>query len=68
MAPFVDRNTSLRKTAVNKFKENFYKLIVNSAFGETMESKLGRKKLEIVRNERASSKNSSEHNEELSNP
>ena len=52
MTPFVDLNTRLRKTVVNKFQENFYKLIVNSAFGKTMESKLGRKKLEIVRNER----------------
>ena len=52
MAPFVDLNTRLRKTAVKKFQENFYKLIVNSAFGRTMESKLGRQKLEIVRNER----------------
>ena len=52
MAPFVYLNTRLRKAAVNKFQENFCKLIVNSAFGETMESNLGRKKLEIVRNER----------------
>ena len=52
MAHFVDLNTRLRKAAVNKFQENFYKLIVNAAFGKTMESKLGRKKLEIVRNER----------------
>ena len=52
MAHFVDLNTRLQKDAVNKFQENFYKLIVNSAFGKTMESKLGRKKLEFVRNER----------------
>ena len=52
MAPFVDLNTRLRKAAVNKFQENFYKRIVNSAFGKTTESELGRKKLEIVRNER----------------
>ena len=52
MAPFVDLNTRLRKAAVNNFQENFYKLIVNSAFGKTMESNSGRKKLEIVRNER----------------
>ena len=52
MAPFVDLNTRLRKAAVNKIQENFYKLIVNSAYVKTMESKLGRKKLEIVRNER----------------
>ena len=68
MAPFVDLNTRLRKAAVKKFQENFYKLNVNSAFGKTMESKLGRKKPEIVRNEREFlQKNSSEHNEKLSN-
>ena len=49
MAPFVDLNTRLRKAAVNKIQENFSKLIVNSAFDKTMESKLERKKLEIVR-------------------
>ena len=52
MAPFVDLNTRLQKTAVNKFPEIFYKLIVNSAFDRTMESKLGNKKLGIVKNER----------------
>ena len=52
MEHFVDLNTRLRMSARNKFEENFYKLIVNSAFGKTMESKLGRKKLEIIRNER----------------
>ena len=48
----MDLNTRLRMSARNKFEENFYKLIVNSAFEKTMESKLGRKKLEIVRNGR----------------
>ena len=52
MEPFVALNTDLRTSAGNKFEENFYKLIVNLAFGKTMESKLGRKKLEIIRNER----------------
>ena len=42
MAPFVELNTRLRKAALNNFQENFYKLIVNSAISETMESKLGR--------------------------
>ena len=65
MEPFVDLNTRLRMSARNKFEENFYKLIVNSAFGKTMESKLGRKKLEIIRNERVASKNSFEHVKKL---
>ena len=47
MAPFVDLKTRLRKTAVNKFNDKFYQLIVYSAFGKTMESKLGRKNLEV---------------------
>ena len=52
MAPFVDLNTRLREAAVDKVQENFYEPIVNSAFGKTMEPKLERKKLEIVRKER----------------
>ena len=68
MAPFVDHNTHLRKAAVNKFQENFYKFIVNLVFGKTRVSKLGRKKLEIARSEREFlQKKSSEHNEKLSN-
>ena len=51
MAPFVELNTRQEKAAVNKFQETFCKLIVNSAFGKTIESTLPRKKLEIVRKE-----------------
>ena len=64
--PFHDLNTQLRMSARNKFEKKFHKLIVNSAFGKTMESKLGRKKLEIIRNGRELlSKNSFEHDEKL---
>ena len=67
MEPFVDlMNTRLRKLARNKFEEKFYKLIVNSAFGKTMESNLGRKKLKFITNKKKlASKNSFEHDEEL---
>ena len=51
MSPFVELNTGLRKAATNRFQENFYKLIVNSAFGKTMESKRNRRKLSVIRNE-----------------
>ena len=58
-----------KKTAINKFEENFYFLIINSAFGLTMDSKLGREKLANLRNkrEKLSSKKSSERNKELPN-
>ena len=52
MEPLVYLNTRLRMSGRNKFEENFYTLIVNSAFGKTMELKLGLKKIENIRNER----------------
>ena len=51
MAPLIDVNTQLRKAAKNAFDECFYELIVNSAFGKTMDSKRNWKKLTIVHNE-----------------
>ena len=51
ISPFVELNTELRKAAKNRFQEKFYKVIVNSAFGRTMESKRNRRKLSIIRNE-----------------
>ena len=51
MAPFVPMKTELRKKAKNIFEENFYKLIINSSFGKTTESKRNRTKKSIVRNE-----------------
>ena len=50
-APFVQMNTELRKKARNIFEENVYKLINNSSFGKTMESKRNRTKTSIVHNE-----------------
>ena len=47
MSPFVKLSTGLRKAAKNRFKGNFYELIVNSSFGKPMEFKRNRKKLRI---------------------
>ena len=38
-----------RKASANKFEENFFKLMSNSAFGKTMESKRKRLCVEVVR-------------------
>ena len=51
LAPYVKLNTQKRKEAKYKFEENFYKLMVNSAFGKTCEGKRNRIKLKLVRSE-----------------
>ena len=51
MAPFVQMNNELKKKAMNIFEENFHKLIINSSFGKTNESKRNRTKMSIVCNE-----------------
>ena len=49
LQPYIQLNTLKRKASSNKFEENFYKLMSNSAFGKTMESKRKRLQVEIVR-------------------
>lgn len=39
LEPYVTLNTNMRQSASNKFEENFYKLMNNSAYGKTCESK-----------------------------
>ena len=47
--PYIRLNTTKRKASANKFEDNFYKLMSNSAFGNTMESNRKRLVVEIVR-------------------
>ena len=48
---YVKLNTQKRKQAKNKFEENFYKLMVNSAFGKTCEVTRNRIKVKLARSE-----------------
>ena len=47
---FVDFNTDKRKNAANKFEESFFKLMINSVFGKTMENLRKRICVELINN------------------
>ncbi|CAI6375126.1 unnamed protein product [Macrosiphum euphorbiae] len=48
LAPYINFNTELRRQAVNKFEEQFFKDLNNSVFGKSIENMRARFNLELV--------------------
>ena len=52
MKPYIDCNTDKRIQSTNESDKNFFKLMINSAYGKTMENMRKRMKIRIVTNEK----------------
>ena len=52
MKKYIDFNTEKRKNATNDFEKDFFKLMINSVYGKTMENLRKRINLRFVNNEK----------------
>jgi hypothetical protein len=52
LAPYIEKNSTLRAAAMNAFEKTFYKLMNNSVYGKTTENVLNRKDIRLE-NDRA---------------
>ena len=51
MQKYIDFNTEKRKNAANDFEKDFFKLMINSVYGKTMENLRKGIKVRIINNE-----------------
>ena len=51
MKKYIDFNTKKRMNAANDFEKDFFKLMINSVYGKTMENLRKRIKVRIIKNE-----------------
>ena len=62
MEPYIRKNTKLRQTATNSFEKDFFKRMINSVFGKTIENIRKRQNIFLVDSRKKASKLTSRPN------